>query len=80
MKALLFLSSSHPPPISQGPKPYHNFLNHILNFGLTSFKNAIINGQSGSTIETIGNTKMLVTYQPVNVFHNTWAVLLMQEQ
>lgn len=47
---------------------------------LTSFKNAIINGQSGSAIETIGNTKMTVTYQPVNVFHNTWAVLLMQQQ
>jgi hypothetical protein len=47
---------------------------------LTSFKNAIINGQSGSAIETIGNTKMIVTYQPVNVFHNTWAVLLMQQQ
>lgn len=47
---------------------------------LTSFSNAIINGQSGSAIETIGNTKMIVTYQPVNVFHNTWAVLLMQQQ
>ena len=26
----------------------------------------------------VDNTKMLVTYQPVNAFHNTWVVLLMQ--
>jgi hypothetical protein len=44
---------------------------------LNSFKNAI-SGQSGSTIDTIDNTKMLVTYQPVKAFHNTWVVLLMQ--
>ena len=44
---------------------------------LNSFKNAI-NGQSGSTIDTVNNTKMLVTYQPVKVFHNTWVVLFMQ--
>ncbi len=43
----------------------------------TSFKNAI-NGQTGSVIDTVNNTKMLVTYQAVKVFHNTWAVLLMQ--
>jgi cache domain-containing protein len=48
---------------------------------LTSFRNAAINGQSGMTIENIGNnnnTKMIVTYQPVKAFHNTWAVLLIQ--
>ncbi|MGN6821926.1 MAG: cache domain-containing protein [Candidatus Nitrosocosmicus sp.] len=44
---------------------------------LQSFKNAI-NGQSGSIVDTANNTKMLVTYQPVKAFHNTWAVLLMQ--
>lgn len=44
---------------------------------LNSFKNAI-NGESGSTIDRIGNTKMMVTYQPINAFHNTWVVLLMQ--
>jgi co-chaperonin GroES (HSP10) len=44
---------------------------------LNSFKNAL-NGKSGSTIDTIDNTKMLVTYQPVKAFHNTWVVLLMQ--
>ena len=44
---------------------------------LQSFKNAI-NGQSGSIVDTVDNKKMLVTYQPVNVFHNTWVVLLMQ--
>jgi hypothetical protein len=43
---------------------------------LNSFKNAI-NGQYGSTIDTVNNKKMLVTYQPVKVFHNTWVVLLM---
>lgn len=44
---------------------------------LNSFKNAI-NGHSGSTIDTVDNTKMIVTYQPVKIFHNTWVVLLMQ--
>ena len=44
---------------------------------LNSFKNAI-NGESGSIIDTVDNTKMLVTYQPVKAFHNTWIVLLMQ--
>jgi C4-dicarboxylate-specific signal transduction histidine kinase len=45
---------------------------------LNSFK-AAIRGQTGSTIDTVNNnTKMLVTYQPVNAFHNTWAVLLIQ--
>ena len=44
---------------------------------LNSFKNAI-NGESGSIIDTVDNTKMLVTYQPVRAFHNTWIVILMQ--
>ncbi len=45
---------------------------------LNSFKNAI-SGQAGSVIDSIdSNTKMLVTYQPVKAFHNTWVVLLMQ--
>ena len=44
---------------------------------LQSFKNAI-NGQPGSIVDTVNNTKMLVTYQPVKVFNNTWVVLLMQ--
>ena len=46
---------------------------------LNSFKNAI-NGQSGSIMDVVDNTEMLVTYQPVNAFHNTWVVLLMQPQ
>ena len=44
---------------------------------LKGFK-AAIGGQAGSTIDTVDNTKMLVAYQPVNTFHNTWVVLLMQ--
>jgi hypothetical protein len=44
---------------------------------LSSFKDAS-NGQAGSTIDTANNTKMLVAYQPVKVFNNTWAVLLMR--
>ena len=45
---------------------------------LNSYKN-VINGQAGSLIDTLNNgTKMLVTYQPVKVFHNTWVVLLIQ--
>ena len=43
---------------------------------LTGFRAAIC-GQTGSTIEKVGNTKMLVAYQPVNAFHNTWVVLSM---
>jgi hypothetical protein len=49
---------------------------------LASFKHAAIDGQSGSMIETVddnNDTKMMiVTYQPVKAFHNTWAALLMQ--
>lgn len=45
---------------------------------LNSFKNAI-NGETGSIIDTIDNTNMMVTYQPVRTFHNTWVVLLMQQ-
>ncbi len=44
---------------------------------LKSFK-AAIGGQAGSTIDTVDNTKMLVAYQPVNAFHNTWVVFFMQ--
>jgi hypothetical protein len=44
---------------------------------LSSFKDAT-NGQAGSTIDTANNTKMLVAYQPVKIFNNTWAVLLMR--
>jgi hypothetical protein len=44
---------------------------------LKGFK-AAIRGQTGSTIDTVDSTKMLVAYQPVNAFHNNWVVLLMQ--
>ena len=44
---------------------------------LNSFKNAV-KGESGSVIDTVDGTKMLVTYQPVMAFHNAWVVLLMQ--
>ena len=44
---------------------------------LNSFKNAI-KGQSGLIIDTVDNANMLVTYKPIQVFHNTWIVLLMQ--
>jgi C4-dicarboxylate-specific signal transduction histidine kinase len=44
---------------------------------LNGFK-AAISGQTGSTIEKVDNKNMLVAYQPVNAFHNTWVVLSMQ--
>ena len=44
---------------------------------LNSFKNAI-KGQSGSIIEIVDHAKMLVTYKPIKIFHNTWIVLFMQ--
>jgi hypothetical protein len=45
---------------------------------LNSFKNAI-NGQSDSIMDMVDNTKMLVTYQPVKVFHNSWVVVLLMQ-
>ena len=44
---------------------------------LRGFK-AAISRQTGSMIDTVDNTKVVVAYQPVNAFHNTWVVLLMQ--
>ena len=44
---------------------------------LQGFK-AALSGQTGSMIDKVDNIKMVVAYQPVNVFHNTWVVLLMQ--
>jgi len=45
---------------------------------LKGFK-AAIGGKTGSTIEKVDNQNMLVAYPPLNVFHNTWVVLLMQK-
>lgn len=68
---------------SNGQKAADSDINNSTNpesfTNLNSIKEAI-NGQSGSTIDTVNNTKMLVTYQPVNAFNNTYAVLLMQPQ
>jgi hypothetical protein len=44
---------------------------------LQGFK-AAISRQTGSMIDTVDDTKVVVAYQPVNAFHNTWVVLLMQ--
>jgi hypothetical protein len=44
---------------------------------LKGFK-AAISGQTGSMVDMMDKIKMVVTYQPVNAFHNTWVVLLMQ--
>ena len=43
---------------------------------LNIFKNAT-NGQSGSIMDTVDNTNMLITYKPVKAFQNTYVVLLM---
>lgn len=45
---------------------------------LNIFKNAI-NGESGSTMDVVDNSTVMVTYQPVRALHNTWVVLLMQQ-
>jgi Cache domain len=45
---------------------------------LNSFKNAIINGQSDTMMDTVDDQMILVTYQPVKAFQNTFVVLLMQ--
>jgi hypothetical protein len=44
---------------------------------LQSFKNAI-NGESGTLIEIINGTQMLVSYHPVKAFSTVWAVLAIQ--
>ena len=44
---------------------------------LLSFKNAVM-GKSGSIIENINGTKLLVSYHPVKVHTTNWAVLLME--
>jgi hypothetical protein len=44
---------------------------------LQSFRNAG-NGESGTLIESINGTKMLVSYHPVKVFSTVWAVLVIQ--
>jgi Cache domain len=44
---------------------------------LQSFKNAV-KGESGSIIEVINGTEMLVMYEPAKFYGTTWAVLLMQ--
>lgn len=45
---------------------------------LNIFKNAI-NGEFGSTMDVVDNSTVMVTYQPVRALHNTWVVLLMQQ-
>jgi hypothetical protein len=47
---------------------------------LVSFKNAI-NGETGTTIESLegdDDTRAIISYKPVDVFHNTWVVLVMK--
>ena len=44
---------------------------------LQSFKNAI-NGESGTMLEIINRTKMVVSYHPVKAFSTVWAVLSIQ--
>ena len=45
---------------------------------LQAFRDAI-NGQSGSTIEIVNGTTMLVSYHPVKAFSNVWVVLYIQQ-
>lgn len=44
---------------------------------LQSFQNAIL-GNSGSTIENVNHTKMIISYYPVHAVQNTWALLWMK--
>ncbi len=44
---------------------------------LQAFQNAI-NGESGSTMEIVNGTTMIVSYHPVRAFSNTWVVLFME--
>ena len=56
------------------PRP--NSMNESL-ADLQSFKNAI-KGESGTIIEIINGTKMVVSYHPVKAFSTVWAVLFIQ--
>ena len=44
---------------------------------LQSFKNTIA-GKSGSIVESVNGTKVLVSYHPIKAVQRTWAVLLMK--
>ena len=44
---------------------------------LQSFNNAI-SGMSGNIIEDVNNTKMIISYAPVNAVQNTWSLLWMK--
>jgi hypothetical protein len=44
---------------------------------LQSFKNAV-KGESGSIVEVINGTEMLVLYEPAKFYDTTWVALLMQ--
>ena len=44
---------------------------------LQSVQNAL-DGQSGSTVELIDDVKTTIYYYPVQIYHHTWALLLLQ--
>lgn len=48
---------------------------------LVSFMNAI-NGETGTAVESLkdgdSNTRAIISYKPVEAFHNTWIVLIME--
>ena len=46
---------------------------------LQGFRNAI-DGQSGSITETINDTKMIISYHPINAVSNSWTILLIQHK
>jgi hypothetical protein len=45
--------------------------------GLQAFNNALREQKSGSVMEMINGTRMLVFYEPVQFHSTTWAVLLL---
>jgi Cache domain len=62
---------------SQSSSNNHNYLSKESFVNLQSFKNAIAS-KSGSIIEPVNGTKMLVSYHPVHAIQRTWAILLMK--
>jgi hypothetical protein len=61
---------------NQSLSPTPNSLNELF-ADLQSFRNAI-DGKSGTMIETINGTKMVVSYYPVDAFSTVRVVLSMQ--
>ena len=68
----------HGQKLADSNKVLANYYNESF-ANLQSFKNAIA-GKSGSIIEVVNGTKMIVFYHPIKFHSTTWAIVLMQRE